>query len=45
MNCRQLAFSVAPGRTYELVTAVYGRGRMLARLANFTFQENKSFYH
>merc|ERR1711874_480749 len=23
---------------YELVSAVYGRGRMLARLSNFTFQ-------
>merc|ERR1740131_905156 len=37
-NPKALAFAVSLGSTYELVTAVYGRGRMLARLQNFTFQ-------
>jgi len=37
-NPKHLAFAVSLGSTYELVTAVYGRGRMLARLQNFTFQ-------
>jgi len=37
-NPKNLAFTVSLGSTYELVSAVYGRGRMLARLANFTFQ-------
>merc|ERR1711890_107657 len=37
-NPKNLAFSVSLGSTYELVSAVYGRGRMLARLGNFTFQ-------
>jgi len=37
-NPKNLAFAVSLGSTYELVTAVYGRGRMLARLQNFTFQ-------
>eukprot|EP00092_Neocalanus_flemingeri_P026448 GFUD01028669.1.p1 GENE.GFUD01028669.1~~GFUD01028669.1.p1 ORF type:complete len:581 (-),score=122.95 GFUD01028669.1:523-2265(-) len=35
---KNLAFAVSLGSTYELVSAVYGRGRMLARLQNFTFQ-------
>ena len=37
-NPKLLAFTVSLGSTYELVSAVYGRGRMLARLQNFTFQ-------
>jgi len=37
-NPKNLAFAVSLGSTYELVSAVYGRGRMLARLSNFTFQ-------
>jgi len=37
-NPKALAFAVSLGSTYELVTAVYGHGRMLARLQNFTFQ-------
>merc|ERR1712215_225827 len=37
-NPKNLAFAVSLGSTYELVSAVYGRGRMLARLQNFTFQ-------
>ena len=37
-NVKNLAFSVSLGSTYELVCAVYTRGRMLARLQNFTFQ-------
>ena len=37
-NPKHLAFSVSLGSTYELVCAVYARGRMLARLQNFTFQ-------
>merc|ERR1712032_969609 len=37
-NTKNLAFSVSLGSTYELVSAVYARGRMLARLQNFTFQ-------
>ena len=37
-NAKNLAFAVSLGSTYELVSAVYGRGRMLARLQNFTFQ-------
>jgi len=37
-NPKNLAFTVSLGSTYELVSAVYGRGRMLARLQNFTFQ-------
>merc|ERR1719318_108405 len=37
-NAKNLAFTVSLGSTYELVSAVYGRGRMLARLQNFTFQ-------
>ena len=35
---KQLAFAVSLGATYELVAAVYARGRMLARLPSFTFQ-------
>jgi len=35
---KNLAFTVSLGSTYELVCAVYARGRMLARLQNFTFQ-------
>lgn len=37
-NPKNLGFAVNLGSTYELVSAVYGRGRMLARLSNFTFQ-------
>jgi len=37
-NPKNLAFAVSLGSTYEFVSAVYGRGRMLARLQNFTFQ-------
>merc|ERR1712130_864980 len=37
-NPKNLGFAVSLGSTYELVSAVYGRGRMLARLSNFTFQ-------
>ena len=37
-NPKHLAFTVSLGSTYELVSAVYARGRMLARLQNFTFQ-------
>jgi len=37
-NPKNLAFAVSLGSTYELVSAVYARGRMLARLQNFTFQ-------
>ena len=37
-NTKNLAFTVSLGSTYELVSAVYARGRMLARLQNFTFQ-------
>eukprot|EP00092_Neocalanus_flemingeri_P010457 GFUD01011268.1.p1 GENE.GFUD01011268.1~~GFUD01011268.1.p1 ORF type:complete len:629 (-),score=141.53 GFUD01011268.1:250-2136(-) len=37
-NPKNLAFSVSLGSTYEFVSAVYARGRMLARLQNFTFQ-------
>jgi len=37
-NPKNLAFTVSLGSTYEFVSAVYGRGRMLARLQNFTFQ-------
>ena len=37
-NGKHLAFAVSLGSTYELVCAVYARGRMLARLQNFTFQ-------
>ena len=37
-NPKLLAFTVSLGSTYELVSAVYARGRMLARLQNFTFQ-------
>ena len=31
-----LNFNVSQGVTYELVSAVFGRGRMLARLPNVT---------
>jgi len=37
-NPKNLAFAVSLGSTYELVSAVYARGRMLVRLQNFTFQ-------
>ena len=37
-NPKNLAFSVSLGSAYELVSAVYARGRMLTRLQNFTFQ-------
>ena len=37
-NPKNLAFAVSLGSTYELVSAVYARGRMLVRLHNFTFQ-------
>jgi len=37
-NPKNLAFTVSLGSTYEFVSAVYGRGRMLSRLQNFTFQ-------
>ena len=37
-NPKNLAFSVSLGSTYELVCALYARGRMLGRLQNFTFQ-------
>merc|ERR1712106_476168 len=37
-NPKNLAFAVSLGSTYEFVSAVYGRGRMLVRLQNFTFQ-------
>jgi len=37
-NPKNLAFAVSLGSTYELVSAVYARGKMLARLQNFTFQ-------
>ena len=37
-NPKNLAFTVSLGSTYELVSAVYARGRMLTRLQNFTFQ-------
>jgi len=37
-NNKNLAFNVSLGSTYELVCAIYARGRMLARLQNFTFQ-------
>merc|ERR1712018_409133 len=37
-NPKNLAFAASLGSTYELVSAVYARGRMLVRLQNFTFQ-------
>ena len=37
-NSKNLAFNVSLGSTYELVCALYARGRMLGRLQNFTFQ-------